>query len=516
MVLTFGLVLSKIIGALYRIPLTNILGAEGMGMYQLVFPVYALFTVLATAGVPTALSRIIAEKNAFGLDSSKNMRVAVVFVCIICLICVVLIEGLALHLARWQGNENTATAFRIVAPAVFFVGITACFRGWFQGYGNMTPTAVSNILEQVVKLSVGLGLAIAFAKSKKSAMEGAFFGVTIAELFSMVYLFVNFLIKRKRYNSSDDKTKFCKQDGIIMLKVALPIALVSIILPLTNFFDSLLIVNLIKIGGLNTSQATAHYGLLSGPVNSLINLPIVAILSLAVVIVPTVSTSRVEHDIFNIISKSKLSIKLAYIFGVPSSLFFLLFAKDILALIYPNLSADNLEIASKLLILVSPNVIFLAVMQIYVSLLQGLDKTKYAVISLMVAAVIKIVITAASVKFVGIIGAGIASLIMGFVALIGVNLSFYKLTSLHIEKNVATICVLGAIMLLLGYGIKQGIFSPVVRLLVGVITFIFVYGWLLLMTSVLTNEEINQLPLGKYILKIRRFARFWEQGDYEN
>ena len=132
-VLAVGSVVAKMLGALYRIPLTNVLGAQGMGMYQLVFPVYALFMVLSTMGIPTALSRIVAEKRALCEPSKKYFAAAMLTLAVLGGICSILTAALARVFAVWQGNHDTHLGFLVISPAIFFVGLISGFRGYFQG-----------------------------------------------------------------------------------------------------------------------------------------------------------------------------------------------------------------------------------------------------------------------------------------------------------------------------------------------------------------------------------------------
>ncbi|MCM1455979.1 MAG: oligosaccharide flippase family protein, partial [Bacteroides sp.] len=117
-VLAVGSVLAKVLGALYRVPLTNILGAEGMGMYQLVFPVFALFMVLSTAGIPTALSRMVAEKRAEGAPTKKYLLSAIIVLMALGTMFAILTFTLSGQLAKWQGNGDTRTGFMIIAPTL--------------------------------------------------------------------------------------------------------------------------------------------------------------------------------------------------------------------------------------------------------------------------------------------------------------------------------------------------------------------------------------------------------------
>lgn len=188
-VLLIGSVVAKMLGALYRIPLTNILGAEGMGMYQLVFPVYALFMVLATAGIPTALSRMVAEKRAIGEDTKKYLCVAILTLFVFGLAFAAVMAGASKFLAARQGNADTYPGFLVIAPAIVCVCVISGFRGWFQGEMYMLPTALSNVVEQVVKLSVGLALSYALIrKGVIYAVCGALLGVTISEIVTVIYI----------------------------------------------------------------------------------------------------------------------------------------------------------------------------------------------------------------------------------------------------------------------------------------------------------------------------------------
>ena len=191
-VLAIGSVIAKMLGALYRIPLTNILGAQGMGMYQLVFPVYALFMVLSTAGIPTALSRIVAEKRATGQSSKKYFAAAMLALAVLGGISSVLTFALAKVFAVWQGNPDTYYGFLVISPAIFLVGIISGFRGFFQGEMYMLPTALSNVIEQVVKLVLGITLSyLLIGKGLIWAVCGALLGVVCSELFIVVFIMNN-------------------------------------------------------------------------------------------------------------------------------------------------------------------------------------------------------------------------------------------------------------------------------------------------------------------------------------
>ncbi len=511
MILATGTVIGKIVGALYRIPLTNVLGAEGMGMYQLVFPVFALFMVLSSAGIPTALSRIVAEKRATGEGVKRYLFVALGVLVTLSVISTILVLTLARPLAKWQGNGAVAIGFQVIAPAIFFVGIISGLRGWFQGEMYMLPTSISNVIEQVVKLAVGLCLSIYLKQYGIIwSVVGALLGVTVSEIVATIYLVITYLVRERKHKVNDKTLSFEKGEGVRMLRIAFPIAIVAILMPLSNFFDSLIVVNVLKWRGVVTSVATAEYGLLSGPVTSLVNMPVVLIMSLAVAIVPSVSVSRAERDIDSILFKSKLSLKLAYTVGVPSAVFMMVFAKEIVGFLYSSLNTSAINIASNLLIVTAPNIVIMSVMQIYISLLQALDKTFSAVKSLIVAVFVKVVLSVALVKTMGILGAGIAMLLMGVVALALSNYYFLRLTAMRLNVPIGLSLLSGGIAGLAIIVPKVYIVNDILALVVGFVLCYIIYFFLSTLFGVLEREEFHSFPMGKLFMKLHRIIRFWE------
>lgn len=530
--LLIGSVVAKMLGALYRIPLTNVLGTEGMGMYQLVFPVYALFMVLATAGIPTALSRTVAEKRATGESTRKYLSVSMLALFLLGLIFATIMAVFSKFLAQKQGNADTYPGFLIIAPAIVCVCVISGFRGWFQGEMYMLPTALSNVVEQVVKLAVGLGLSYALAKrGVVYAVCGALLGVTVSEIATVLYMLLTYLVrsaKQKKENALTARVAVERAEGDVakrarfritkaeakgILHVALPIAAVSVLMPLSSFFDSVIVVNMLKVFGLEKSVATAQYGIISGPVNSLINMPVVAIMSLAVAIVPSVSASRVTRDIDGVMLKSSLCVRLAYLLGIPFAFYLAVFAKNVIGALYPDLSYGNAIVAVNVLRITAANVVFLSTMQIYVSLLQALDKTKYAVLSLVCAIIVKIVLGVVLTRYIGINGAAIASLSLPVVSYFGTLLSYYKICGLRLEKNVGLNLVSGVIMALCGIAICSFIQNDIASLAVGFIVCLLVYVWLAFLFNLIGKDDIPHLPLKKLLWALHRTIRFWEYNN---
>ncbi len=509
--LALASLVAKLIGALYRIPLTNVLGAEGMGMYQLVFPIYALFLTLSTSGLSVALSRIVAEKRILGEPCKKYLAISFLWTFVLCLVSTILVASLAPQIALWQGNAQTTAGFWIIAPSIFMVGFMAVFRGWFQGHFNMLPTAISNLIEQIGKLVVGLSLAIVFAKNGViEAVFGALVGVTASELIGLLFLMTTFFVKERKNKA--ESLKFSKSDFGEVVKISFPIALVAMMLPLSQFIDSFIIVNLLKLNGVSTAIATSKYGILSGPVGSLVNLPIVVLLSLAVAVVPNVSAERVEHNLDGILKKTSLTAKLTYMIGIPAFIFFTLFAKQIFLLLYPKVSADFLNESVLLLSISSLSILFMSGSQIHTALLQSLDKAKLPAINLMIAVGLKIVFMCVLTKYVGIVGSAVASVLLSFVAYLLNTISLRRYIGIDAKllKNIGAILLSSVIMTLFGFLISYFVENIYVAFFVGMLVCILSYGLMILFTNVIEDSDTEFLPFGKQILKLKKFVRFWE------
>ncbi|UKI13635.1 MAG: oligosaccharide flippase family protein [Clostridiales bacterium] len=196
-------IIAKVISALYRVPLTSVLGAEGMGMYQLVFSIYALILALTTGGIPVAVSRLTSENNALKKDSRivlKNALLSVVGTSVVLAAFLCVLSG---FVARIQGNEGVKSGYYVIAPAVVFVGALSMFRGWFQGNNDVIPTAVSGLFEQVFKLAFGLTLAKILSKySVIYGVIGALSGVMISEFVALIYIVITYFFRAGRFTKS--------------------------------------------------------------------------------------------------------------------------------------------------------------------------------------------------------------------------------------------------------------------------------------------------------------------------
>lgn len=390
--------LGKVIGAIYRIPLARIIGSVGMGEYQLTFPLYCLILTISTSGIPVAISKLVSgynSENRFA-ESKKLLKISVFVLTLISLIGTFIIVFGAKYIAKWQGNIDTYICYYGIAPAILFVGVLSAFRGYFQGNMMMFPTAISGLVEQITKLVAGLYFASRMITyGIEYAVFGALFGISVSEFLAFVFLLVCYLVYSKKHKQNFGKSelsfKFLTKQ---LLSLSVPITLGGLISPITAMVDSLLVVNLLMMAGFSNETATMMLGIQSGIVEPLVNIPVIIAVSISAALLPSISKLLKDED-----SKEKIRVLIEKAFQISLSISsccfvcFVIFGKQILTFLYGyNLDFEELAIAVKLLFVAGFNIIFLSLVQVSASALQGLGYQKYPVKTLLVGCVVKIIL----------------------------------------------------------------------------------------------------------------------------
>lgn len=433
--------IGKIIGAVYRIPLANLLGAVGIGEYQLIFPLYSLMLSISVSGVPVAISKLVSEYNSKGMfgDVKRLVRLAVLYLFIVSVVCVTLVIVGARFIARIQGNSEIYLCYYGIAPAILFVAILSVYRGYFQGQLNMTPTALSGVIEQVGRLFFGLFLAGRFVEfGVIYGVLGAIVGISLSELFALLFLMIYYFVYSRRKCQRKCAVLTRKEISKQLISTAVPITIGGLAAPITSIIDSLLVVNLLIFTGFGATQSTSLLGIQSGIVDPIINIPIVIAVSIASSILPNLSAAYVKKDnkeVKNLIEKAfqiTLSVVLACL------ICYVIFGRQILEFLYgKTLKIDELLISTKLLFLGGINLVFLSLVYVSASVLQGMGKQKLAAKSILIGSVVKIILTLSlvSVKNINILGA----MISGGVSYVIVFLMNYKHIKTDTEARISNL-----------------------------------------------------------------------------
>ncbi len=429
----FGL-LSKVVGAVYRIPLTSIITAEGMGMYQMVFPLYTLLLTISSSGLPSSISKIISEnlaKNRYR-QAERTMKVSFILLISFSVLCSLIVFFGAKFFASVQGNKDVYICYLGLCPAIIFVGLISGYRGYFQGLMKMFPSAVSGFFEQIFKLGFGLWLSsVLVKKGINYGVLGALLGVSISEAFAFLYLFLTYIIYKRRHavsNASDDFELSYKKTAGKILSLSLFVTLGGLIMPISMLIDSSVTINILKSIGYGVKSATTLFGLQTGSVGSIVNMPVVLSLSVATAILPCVSHQVASKDFEGAKESASRALLIAIIFALPSSVGCFSLAEPIIRLLYArSLNAVEIEISAKILEVASISIFYLALLQVTSGLLQGLNCFYVPLISLIVGGIAKVVLNLILIRIpqVNILGAEVSNAICYSLALI-INLAVLK------------------------------------------------------------------------------------------
>ncbi len=419
LILTTASLLVKAIGVFYKIPLSHVLGDEGMGYFNAAYTIYAWLYMLSTAGIPVALSILISESRVLRDETytKRVMRVAgTILVTLGALGTVLLLFG-ADKIALFLGTEGASYTIRAIAPSLLLVSVSSLFRGYFQGYQNMLPTALSQLAEAVGKVAFGILLASyamrrGYALSHVSAF--AVMGVTLGSALSVFCLMIHYVISERKEHIPDATVE--RHDAGVTNKtlfrrffmIALPVTISASVMSLTGLIDLGMIIRRLVALGYTQAEATALYGNYTTLVVPVFNLPGVLIAPIATGIIPALSAAfsaqnREERE--RLICGAFRSVA---IIAVPCAVGLGVFARPILGLLYP---ADSVDVAYRLLIYISPAVIFLCLLTVANASLQACSAPRVPMVAMLVGGALKIVAGYILLAKIGIAGSALGTLI---------------------------------------------------------------------------------------------------------
>lgn len=284
-IIALGGFIAKLLGALYRIPLTNFIGGRGIGLYQMIYPAYCILLTVSATGIPSSLAKLTAERFGKGESSKPLFLVAMKLFLVIGAVGTLLLCALAPLLARAQGSTEVVAGYFTLAPSVFLVSAISVFRGWFQGKNDMTPTAVSEIVEQAVKVALGLLFAYFNRGNLARAVTLLLLAVSISEAFALLLLCVFY----RRAEKNDGEKLGEKPRAKQVLALSVPVTFSAILFPLSALLDSVLVVRLLQNSAVD---AVSMYGLFSGGAVTVINLPVSVCYGIAVASVPAIAKAK--------------------------------------------------------------------------------------------------------------------------------------------------------------------------------------------------------------------------------
>lgn len=413
-ILTIAGVLSKVFGAFYRIPLTKILGAEGIGIYQMVFPIFAFVLTLAGGGVAVVASREIAALRAKGHPKQVGAQAIanIMLMLVLGIVFGVLLAMLALPIATLQGNKAMAPLYYLLSIAIFVACVGNGIKNVFVGMQEMKLPAIAQVLQQAIKLLFGLAFAyFLLRQSLLLGVIGAVAGIVVGELVSTLYLAVAyfFLAKKQKhfsFKTSAAAVKNLQQSKKRLFLMSLPVMLSLLVLPFTAAIESLLVVPMLTSAGFFVMSATAVFGIWSGVISSLVTLPSVVALAVSTAIVPSVGY-EMQHNNMVAAQHAKKSIGIVWVFSLLCAAGLLVLAPQILNLLYANQldfggGGGGFALSTNMLRVSSALVVLLSMLQCTGAVLYAYHKTKQVAIHLAIGAAFKVACVALLVRILGI------------------------------------------------------------------------------------------------------------------
>lgn len=428
-ILSLAGIIAKIMGFGYRIILSRILGDEGIGLYQMAYPIYTTLLVVSRSGIPIALAKLISDRIAKDQrkDAFKIFLVGRKLSIVVGLFFSILMAVMAkplVNLLNWDPRAFYAVI--ALSPAIFFVSIMATYRGFFQGLQNMIPTAYSQVLEQLIRMITMIGLVYYLIDYGLGyAAGGATFGAVTGSIAGLIILLKIFSNKKTEIFS------FIKSGSVETIKtmkivkdiayLGIPITLGALVQPLMNLVDAAIVPNRLQIAGFTIETASQLYGRLAGMAMVLVNFPTIITVALAASLVPSISEAFAQNNNNLIKKRTETALRLTILIGLPSAAGLFILAEPLTTVIFNNAQA------AVPLRIVSWGVFFIAIQQSTSGIIQGIGKTKIPARNLFIGALVNAFINyfLTALPAFGIKGASIGT-VTGFAVAAILNLISLK------------------------------------------------------------------------------------------
>lgn len=537
-ILAIAGLICKVIGVLFRVYAGNIVDEPGMDFYEKVYPTYALLLIISSSGIPTAISRMVAERAAVGnYDGAKRVfRRSMLLLLLIG----VVTSAFMFFGAQWIGkyilNGRAGIEYSIMAlaPSLLFVSLICAFRGYLQGLQRMTGTSVSQLAEQVFKFIFGLLLAYLLFKRYgetdlryAAGAAGILLGVTISEILALIVMVFFYLRTRKDYMAQLANPAPNEKVLGPMLAIAIPITFGASILPIANMLDSAMITRLLSgigeqyaaiVKEPDFTYADLCYQSLCTYVRAVINLPATLTVGIAMSIVPAISAAHARKDTAEEQNLSLLSLKLSMAIGVPCAVGLCVLAGPIIQLLYHSyITPQGFAIAVPLMRVAAFTVIFISLVQTATGALQGAGKHRLAMYFLLIGGIVKIAVNLIFIpmKNVNILGGVLSNLSCFCIAGVLDTIALLRVTKarLNIVDTFIKPVIVSALMGAAAWG-AHALLSRINSFSTGALQYaatvlailfaIIVYIVLMILVGMFTKDELAYIPGGRRLV---RFAR---------
>lgn len=504
----------KVIGALYKIPLNAIIGEQGFSYFNTAYEIYNVLLMISTAGLPVAMSRMISQANSLGhyghvrrvYATAKRIFLA------LGIVGTLLMTVFCRQLAQFQNQPDAWFAIGCLGPCVLLICIMSTFRGFFQGQSNMLPTSVSQVLEAVTKLVVGIGAAVILLKSTASipmAAGGAILGVTASCLLSAAYLFSRFRKSFRSMPRSEEEVPSYTETAKDLLAIAIPITLGSAGLQILTMLETKIYMGQLLGQGFTQSEADTMKGIYN-MTQTIFNMPCAFITPITISIIPAITAQLTVGDRTAAKATEESAARITGLISMPCAVGLAIMAEPVTALL-GGYRGDNLALATKLMAVLGISVMFNAVVLVTTAIMQAHGHVNRPVINMLLGGVLKLVAVylLTGNPAIGIVGTPIGTLLC-YLCICVLNLASIRR---HIETPPALVknllraflaaCVMGLFAFGALFGLKAiGITSRLILCAVPIAVGVVVYLAAVVALKVMTREDCLLLPKGEKIAKL--------------
>ncbi|MCI6188763.1 MAG: polysaccharide biosynthesis protein [Clostridium sp.] len=487
--------LTRFLGIFFRWPLFMLIGDEGVGYYQMVYPLYMFFIAMAS-GIPIAMSKMISESNAISdiktsFQVVKESAILTIFIGTGTSLILFLFSKQIINFLNWDYKAYYSLIGISFAPMI--ISFVTVLRGFFQGFQNMTPSAISQILEQIGRVVFGVGLAyILLEKGIEFSAGAASFGATAGGILAGLFLYFQYRKTKKSFKII--KVKSNPDILTKILKISIPISLGATVGTIMSLIDSILVPQKLLQAGFNKTQSTILYAQLTGKASVIVNIPLTLSIALCTSLIPIIAESYVLKRREEIKSKVNLSIKMSAVIAIPCMFGLFFMAEPIMRFILPGRSEGG-----NILKYLSLSIPFIIITQTTTSILQSVGSYIIPIINLLIGCILKIILTIVLVpiSYINIYGAVIASVsayvivaILNVIAMkkkLGLKLNPYEN---FVKPSYASIFMIIGVLLSYSYLFKNtssnGV-SCLLSILLGVI--IYTMGIIILKIFNIKNDK---------------------------
>ena len=511
--LAFAAAVVKVIGAFYKIPLNAIIGAQGFAYYNTAYDIYSVLMTLSIAGLPVAMSRMISKANTLGqYNQVRRINATARFIFIAMgLLGSLLMTVFCKQLAQFQQQPDAWPAIACLGPCILLICTMSTFRGFFQGQGNMQPTAISQILEAVCKLIVGIVAAQTLLSATGSvayAAAGAILGVTTSCVASVVYLFIRYRKALKTMPVSHEPVTSYFETTKQLLSISIPIAIGSAGLSILTMLETRVYMGqLLAIG--NTQDAADTMKGIYDMAKTIYHMPIAFITPITVSIIPAITSHLTLKNYAETRTTAESAVRVSALISAPCAVGLFVLAEPVTALL-GGYTGDKLELATLLMRLVSVNLIFHAVILVTNAIMQGLGHPGLPVVNMLIGGIPKLIAVyiLSGNPSIGIVGAPLGTFI-GHMVIILLNI----LTLRRCVSNPPTVVrqilrpLLSALFMGLGvfasyYGLQMVTSSRLILCALPIAVGVALYAVAAIKCKAITREDCLLLPKGEKIANL--------------